>query len=181
MLTRSLFSCGLMAAFMATVTADEPKNKAPAADLLSAGLAKAQKETKRVFLVFGSPTCGWCKYFDKYHSNPEVSRVIGKHLVLVKVDIVDNAGGEAMYKKYGAERGVPAWVILDEASTVLGDSGDGKDNIGFPYEPNEIAGYFKAMKKACPRLTDGEIEILRAKLTETGPKREKAANKEPGK
>jgi hypothetical protein len=168
---RSLISLTVLIAFAGFLPADEPKAKGPAAaDLLSAGLERAKKEDKRVFLVFGSPTCGWCRVFEGYHANPDVSRVTGKHLVLVKVDIVENAGGEAMYKKYGTDRGVPAWVILAADATVLADSGDGKDNVGFPAEPNEITHYVKALKKACPKLEDGEVELLTDKLKAARPK-----------
>ena len=151
---------------------DKEKEKKPAAaELLAIGLAQAKKEDKRVFLIFGSPTCGWCKYFEKYHVDPEVSPVIGKHVVLVKVDIVDNPGGNDMYLKHGVDRGVPAWSILNVEGKVLSHSGNGRENLGFPYEPDEIVRYFKAFKQACPKLTDAEVELLTKKLKEIGPKK----------
>jgi hypothetical protein len=159
--------CGLPALAQEGAKKQEPS----AADLLAKGLAQAQKEEKRVFLIFGSPGCGWCKLFDKYHADPEVSKVLGKHLVLVKVDIVNNPGGEEMYKKYGTDRGVPAFTILGTDSKVLADSGDGKENIGFPAEPEEITRYFQALRKTCPQLTETEIALLTSKLKEVHPKK----------
>jgi hypothetical protein len=162
----------LLAGGLAALAADEPRAKAPpAGGLLADGLAQAGKEDKRVFLVFGSPTCGWCKVFEKYHADPEVSRRLGKHLVFVKVDVVENAGGQELYRKYGTERGVPAWTILAPDGQVLADSGDGKDNVGFPFEPHEIDQYVTALRKACPKLGDDDVKLLRAKLKEVAPKK----------
>lgn len=153
---------------------DDEEKKGPAAsDLLSAGLVKAKEEGKSVFLVFGSPGCGWCVKLEKYHRDPEVAQVLGKHLVHVKVDTVKNPGGEELYKKYGKDRGVPAFTLLDAEAKVLGDSGDGADNIGFPYEPKEIEHYLKVLKKGCPRITEGELELLTNKLKAFNPKKDK--------
>jgi thiol-disulfide isomerase/thioredoxin len=174
---RMLFICGLLAAVCLPLGADDTKKQdekgPPAKQVLAEAVAKAKKDDKRVFLMFGSPTCGWCKYLDKYHADPSVKELLDKHVVLVKVDVVTNPGGEEMYKKYGTDRGVPAFSILDADEKVLGDSGDGKDNVGFPYEPHEIAHYAKVMKKACPKLTDADVEMLTAKLKEIGPKKDK--------
>lgn len=158
------------------VRADDPKKeeKGPPADkLLADGLAQAKKDEKRVFLMFGSPTCGWCKYLDKYHADPEVTKVVGKYFVLVKVDVVTNPGGEEMYKKYGTDRGVPAWTVLAADAKVLTDSGDGQDNVGFPYEDKEIEHYVKAVRLAAPRMTEAESQVLVKKLRDTGPKKDK--------
>jgi thioredoxin-related protein len=96
-------------AVVSLVRADEPKpaeakadakkveTGPPAETLMADALAQAKKDGKVVFLQFGSPTCGWCKYLDKYHADPDVRRIVGRHLVLVKVDIVTNPGGDKMY------------------------------------------------------------------------------------
>jgi hypothetical protein len=156
---------------------DEPSGKGKegvkepaAAELLDGGLSQAGKEGRRVFLVFGSPGCGWCKRFDQFHDDPEVGRVVGKHLVLVKVDVVKNPGGEALYLKHGRQRGVPAWTILDPAAKVLADSGDAEKNVGFPFQPNEVEHYVKALRASCPGLTDAEVDLLTKKLKEVSPK-----------
>jgi len=159
-----------------SVGADEPANGSkgpPAAELLANGLAAAKKDGKQVFLIFGSPTCGWCKYFDKFHTDAEVARIVGKYFVLVKVDIVTNPGGEEMYKKYGSDRGVPAWTLLNPDGKGIGDSGDGRDNVGFPYEEKEVAHYLKAIRAAAPKLTEAEVDLLMRKLAQVGPKKEK--------
>src|SRR5262245_16814330 len=73
---------------------DDKVKGPPAADLLADGLAKAKQDGRAVFLSFGSPTCGWCKYLEKYHARPAVEKTLARHLVFVKVDVVENPGGD---------------------------------------------------------------------------------------
>ena len=93
-----------------------------------------------------------------------MSRILGKYLVIVDVDIAKNPGGREMYKKFGTQRGVPAWTVLDANEKVLADSGDGKDNVGLPYEPKEIEHYVAVLKKTCPKISDDEIGALTKQL-----------------
>ena len=141
--------------------------------MLADGLAQARKDSKVVFLAYGSPTCGWCKYLDQYHARPAVAKVLAKHLVLVKVDVVENPGGAELYKQHTpSPGGVPVWVILSPDGKVLANSfEDGKKNVGFPYEPNEITHYEKAMRSALPKLTNDEMAELIKELKEAGPKK----------
>ena len=89
-----------------------------------------------------------------------------KHFVLVDIDVVKNAGGKKVYEKYGPQRGVPAWTILDADQSVLGDSMRDKNNVGFPYEPQEVAHFFESLKKSCPGLREEELQALRDRLQE---------------
>lgn len=148
---------------------DVAAKKPSAGEVLTAGLAKGNAEQKPVFLVFGSPGCGWCKIFEKYHSEPAVKELLDERLVLVKVDVVENAGGEELYLKYGKQRGVPAFSLLDADGKVLSDSGDGDANVGFPAAPEEIAGYFDALEKAGVKLSAAEIELLTSNLKKFQP------------
>jgi hypothetical protein len=113
--------------------------------------------------------------FDKYHADPAVSRIVGKYLVLVHVDIAKNAGGDALYSKYGTQRGVPAWTVLDLHQKVLADSGDGAANVGYPYLPKEIDHYVKVLKTTCAKISEAEIDVLKTKLKEVVPKKKEKA------
>jgi hypothetical protein len=179
-MTRLLTAAVCLSLGLPAVTwADDPPPKGPpAADLLATGLTRAKAEGKAVFLAFGSPSCGWCKFLDKYHARSKVEQILGKHLVFVKVDVVENLGGQELYKKYTPPEGggVPVWVIPAADGTVLADSfeevkGKGKSNVGFPYEPNELAHYEKALRTAVPKLTDDERGALIQELKETRPRK----------
>ena len=86
--------------------------------------------------------------------------------MLVDIDVVKNAGGEKVYEKYGPQRGVPAWTIMDAGQKVLVDSMRKKENVGFPYEPHEVAHFLDALKKACPALSEEELQVLKDRLDE---------------
>ncbi len=107
---------------------------------------------------------------DKYHARPAVEKTLGKHLVFVKVDVVENPGGEELYKKYTPQQGgVPVWVVLSANAKVLADSfEDGKKNVGFPYYPNELTHYERVMRAALPALTADEMALLMKELRESG-------------
>src|SRR6516225_8729762 len=89
-----------------------------------------------------------------------------KHFVLVDIDIVKTEGGEKAYEKYGPQRGVPAWTILDADQKVLADSMRNQQNVGFPYEPEEVDHFFDALKKSCPALSEEKLKVLKERLRE---------------
>jgi hypothetical protein len=86
--------------------------------------------------------------------------------VRVDIDLVKNPGGKEVYEKYGPQRGVPAWTIMDAGQKVLADSMRNKQNVGFPYEPHEVAHFFDVLKKSTPGLGEGELKVLRERLDE---------------
>jgi hypothetical protein len=115
--------------------------------------------------------------FEAYHADPAVSRIIEKYFIIVDVDIAKNPGGKEMYEKYGAQRGVPAWTVLDVNEKVLADSLNGKDNVGLPFQPKEIEHYVTVLKKTCPKITDDEIDVLTKKLKDLAGKKLEEAKK----
>lgn len=149
----------------------EKPQGANARDMLAQALKEARAEKKQVFLVFGSPACVWCDRLQQYHDKKEVSAILKKHFVFLKVDIFKNPGGKELYERFGEERGVPAFTVLDAEDKKIVDSADGGDNLGYPYEPEEIEQYFKLLRKCCPTLTEKEIEVLRSKLKEVAAKK----------
>ena len=53
---RRMLTVGVLLALSWSAAADDTKKKEPAAtDLLAAGIAKAKKQERAVFLLFGSP------------------------------------------------------------------------------------------------------------------------------
>jgi hypothetical protein len=89
-----------------------------------------------------------------------------KHFIRVDIDIVKNPGGKELYENYGPQRGVPTWTILDAKEKVLADSMREKDNVGFPYQPHEVAHFFDALRKSCADLGKEELRVLQERLDE---------------
>jgi hypothetical protein len=157
--------------------ASRPPQIPTAEQLRADALAMARKEGKQVLLLFTDPASdfpdtNWCELFDKYHADADVSRVINTHLVLIRIDITETPGGKQMYFEFGGVGSVPSFSILDAHGMLLANSGDGDQNIGFPAQPHEVDHYFAALKVACPKLSDDEIDVLRKKLTDLRPKEE---------
>ena len=121
--------------------------------------------------------------FEKYLDDRQVCRTFEQHFVVVHVDIVKNPGGDKLYDQYGPQRGVPAWTILSAGRKVLADSMREKENVGYPYEPQEVEHFLTALKKARPGLGDDDRKVLRDRLDELNKARraelEARKNKQP--
>jgi Thioredoxin-like len=133
--------------------------------LRSAGLKRAKDEGKQLFVLFTSQGCEWCERYDQFHADNEVSRVLGKHLVMLKIDVFETPGGMHMYQEYGGTNTVPEFSILDASGMLLANSGEGEAKIGFPAKPREIERYFAALKTACPSLSEEDANLLSDKLS----------------
>jgi hypothetical protein len=86
--------------------------------------------------------------------------------VRVDIDVVKNPAGKEVYEKYGPKRGVPAWTIMDAGQKVLIDSMRDMKNVGFPWEPHEVAHFFEALRKSCPGLGEEDLKVLKERLDE---------------
>jgi hypothetical protein len=102
--------------------------------------------------------------FERYLDNRQVCRTFEKHFVIVHIDLVKNPGGEKLFKEYGPQRGVPAWTILGADRKVLADSMREKQNVGYPYEPQEVEHFLAAIKKARPKLEAEDLKVLSERL-----------------
>ncbi len=157
-----LASLVLLLAITPSHSAGEAKPSYPptaAQDAMEAAFKQAATESKAVFVKSGFPECGWCKVFDRYHSTPEVQQIIGKYYVVVAIDTSYMPDGQAIFTKY-AKPGAPSWVIVSSEKKVLVDSYASAGNVGYPLAPAETAHYVAALKKATPKITDEELQIL---------------------
>lgn len=144
---------------------DKPK-PAAAENLLKAGLERAAKEDKRVFLKFARSGCIWCEMMDLFLNDEGVKPFIDKAFVLVTVDINENEGAasirrEALGLIHG---GVPSYAFLDADRNVLTESAGIFGNLGFPESEEAIASFKEMLEDAQTKLAASEIESIIAGL-----------------
>ena len=139
------------------------QNQLNKSDTLTLLLNNSRTLNKKLFLVFGYQGCSWCRVFDKYHGDKAVNEILSKYFTISKIDIYKTKTGADLYKIYG-KAGTPSWTIFDTKGEILVDSDNGKGNIGYPAEENELEYYVQALKKAVPNISESECKILVDKL-----------------
>ncbi len=136
---RSIFLTVLLTAIAAAQSPSELKYDAkadPKADL-QAALARASKEGKKVLMDVGGEWCGWCHRMDKFIAdNAELSALLAKNYVLVKVNFSEENKNEKFLASYPKVEGYPHLFMLDARGKLLeskntGDLEEGKGyNLG---------------------------------------------------
>jgi thioredoxin-related protein len=147
---------------------------APTADqALAPAKAKASAEQKAIFLHFGASWCVWCKRLDAFLDRPEIKPVFEKYFIPVKLVVQENAKNKALenpgadslrQQLGGATAGLPYFAFLDEKGEMIANSMLNGSNIGYPGEPNEIDYFLQMMKKAAPKMDDGDLKTIEAAL-----------------
>lgn len=155
-------------AFAGVPTADE---------LLARAKTKAAAENKSIYVHFGASWCGWCKRLDAFLERPDIQPVFEKYFVPLKLVVqeneknkaLENPGADALLKKVGGPEGLPFSAFLDAKGGLVVNSkrassaGDGR-NIGYPYEKEEIDWFIVMIKKAAPKIADGDLRTIEAAL-----------------
>lgn len=147
-------------------------------ELLAAAQAQAAKDKKLVFLTFDAPWCGWCHKLENWMATPQASALLGKDLVIRKIDIDRTIGGKELKAKYCAEEmGIPWFCVLDAKGAVLGNSvfGAKPTNIGFPSTDEEISAFVAILTKVAKNLTAEDIDKLQRSLVEVRENDKRAA------
>lgn len=132
-------------------------------------LQKAVMENKKLFLVFGFEKCGWCRVFEKYHRDPEVSEILSAHFIVAEIDYNKTPGGKELYRTFGST-GFPSWAIIDTSGIALVSSEapvpgvkNQVYNVGYPAGSNELSHYIHALKTVAV-LSSEECDLLRMKI-----------------
>ena len=100
----------------------------------------------------------------------DVKAILAKEFIPVMLDFDRGIGAQDIQRKYIAQQqGLPWFVFVDGDGRPISNSTGPDGNVGFPYQPNEIA-YFKVMleklQREKGRLSAADVAYLVKSLEE---------------
>ena len=89
-------------------------------------LSAAQKQHKRVLLVFGANWCIDCHVLDRAFHQPRIEPLLQENFIVVHVDVGKYDKNLALANKYHAnlQKGVPSVAVLSPAGALLHSSSE---------------------------------------------------------
>jgi thiol:disulfide interchange protein len=128
-------------------------------------LKTAQRDHKRVLLMFGANWCGWChKLQGLFDSNKDIARTLLYEYELVHVDVESVAGKQHnadVNERYGnpIRHGLPVLVVLGADGKQLHTQETGALEEGDHHNPQRVADFLKKWQpeavSAATVLADG--------------------------
>lgn len=120
---------------------------------IDAALQSAQKEDKRVLLVFGANWCFDCHVLDAAFKSAKIAPLIQSYFVTVKVNIGDGDKNLDLAKQYDTpvETGVPALAVLDRNGRLLTSQKQGEFQSVINLTPDDIVRFLEKWKPAQER------------------------------
>lgn len=134
-----------------------------AKQVLSTAVSHATKSEKKVLLVFGAPSCGWCRKLEAILHNDTVSPVMFKDYFVAKIDLSTQQGAQELETKYRTQGsgGIPWFAVLDaKAQAIMTADSPSIGNVGCPAKPEEIAWFQEVVAKTATRITPEERATL---------------------
>jgi thioredoxin-related protein len=115
----------------------------PKADF-QAALARASREGKNVLMDVGGEWCGWCHRMDKFLTdNAELSALLDKNYVLVKVNFSDENKNQWFLGKYPAIDGYPHIFVFNASGRLLISKSTGDLEEGKSYNLERFVEFLK--------------------------------------
>lgn len=142
------FCCTLLLAATAAAQISMQSIYPPNADAkkdISAALAKAKAQHKRVLLVFGADWCFDCHVLDyRFHSS-EIEPTLDKNFVVVHVDIGQGERNTDIAQKYEipVNRGVPSIAVVGSSGALLYSTQNGEISPTRRLSPAYILNFLK--------------------------------------
>jgi hypothetical protein len=163
------------------------KNQAPypsAEAGLSAALADAKTQGKRVFAYFTAPGSAAGRDLQSWLESETAAPILAKELWIAKIDVQRTIGGKDLLwcLREDGEKSLPWFAVLDADGNPIttSEGADGK-NIQFPSDAAEIAHFQGMLRKSATRLSEADVEAIGSSLTDLCEKaaQDKAPEKTP--
>lgn len=161
-LTTILLCCLMAACSTAPASAgepvkgDKPENiydtQADGKEQIAEALSRAQRDNKRVLLMFGANWCSWCHLLHGLFDNdPEIAKTLlyEYELVLIDVDTVNGSKHNAdADERYGnpTKHGLPVLVVLDAGGKQLTTQETGALEQGKGHNPDKVFAFLNQWK-----------------------------------
>jgi thioredoxin 1 len=115
---------------------------------ITAALAQAAKEKKRVLLDFGGNWCGDCQVLEIYFHAPANRNLLASNYVLVPVNIGRYDENLAIAARYGVPvtKGVPALAVLDSSGQVVYSQRNGEFESMGKLDPTAVTAFLLQWK-----------------------------------
>lgn len=124
----------------------------------------AQKQDKKVLIMFHASWCGWCHKMDTSLNDVSVKKFFDDNFVIRHLVVfeskgkknLENPGALEMITKYnGKDQGIPFWMIFDKDEKFLADSRmtvtvngvEKLQNTGCPATAEEVDYFIEVLKK----------------------------------
>ena len=118
-------------------------NRSAAKDI-SDGIAQAAKHHQRVLLDVGGNWCGWCLKLDHlFHTDPEVSALLLKKYVVVKVNYSPEQENTAVLSRYPKVEGYPHLFVLDDKGKLLHSEDTSLLESGDHHDPGKVMAFLR--------------------------------------
>lgn len=137
--------------------------------LFEEAMAEADAEDKLVFVHFGTPWCGWCRRLESFLGQSEVTSLMSRRYVMLKIDQERMLNGAALRKRlYETGRGGSPWyAIVDAQGEVLVTSTGARGNIGFPVKARERAHFMHMIAQTAGPITGSDLARIRTLLVKS--------------
>jgi len=87
---------------------------------LKKSVAMAAKDGRRILMVAGSRSCGWCRSLSReFKKDPKVAELLAKHFVIMKVNYDEANGNLFFLQDYPDISETPHFFVLDSQGKLL--------------------------------------------------------------
>lgn len=170
----------LFSILFVTIALNAQQSPASAEEIMKEAFKTAQKQNKKILLMFHASWCGWCHKMDTSLNDLSVKKFFEENFVIRHLVVfeskgkqnLENPGALEMITKYnGKDGGIPFWLIFDKDETFLFDSRmsatvngvEKLQNVGCPASKPEVDYFIRVLRKTTS-LTEDELEKIRTRF-----------------